>query len=148
MFHVYRVIYLLCTHYSYYQKFSFYSSPHSWPLSPFYPLLSFPSVSCLLLFGLFTCCGLYFFVFYIAQMSEIICYLSLTTWVISLSIICLRSIHAVTSGKVSYFLWLSRFHFVFRYISYLPYPIIKLFPHLGHCKICHDEHRVAHIFLN
>lgn len=106
---------LQCAHH---QKHFHHLSPYSWtPFShlcnthptPFLlvPITLFSISTCLFLFGLFIYCGLYFFVFYIAQMSEIMCYLSLTTWVISLSIICSRSIHAVTSGKVSYFLWLS-----------------------------------------
>ena len=49
-------------------------------------------------------CLLFSFVDYVPVKSEIIWYLSLTTWLISLSIMLSRSIHAVAKGRSSFFL--------------------------------------------
>ena len=47
-------------------------------------------------------CLLFSFVDYVPVKGEIIWYLALTAWLISLSIMLSSSIHAVTEGKVSF----------------------------------------------
>ena len=49
-------------------------------------------------------CLLFSFVDYVPVKGEITWYLSLTTWLISLSIMLSRSIHAVAKGISSFFL--------------------------------------------
>ena len=48
-------------------------------------------------------CLLFSFVDYVPVKGEIICYLSLTTWLISLSIMLSSFIHAVAKGRSSFF---------------------------------------------
>ena len=45
-----------------------------------------------------------YFVYYIPHINEITQYLSFSGWLVSLSIMLSRSIHAVTKGKVSFFM--------------------------------------------
>ena len=47
-------------------------------------------------------CSLVYFVHQIPLISEIICYLSFTNWLISFTIILSSSIHAVTKGRCSF----------------------------------------------
>ena len=54
--------------------------------------------------SLFIFCLLFSFVDYVPVKGEIIWYLSFTTWLISLSIMLSRSIHAVPKGRSSFFL--------------------------------------------
>ena len=63
------------------------------PLLPRFPSLWWPPHCCV--------CG---FQFYIPQMSEIIWFLALSDWLISLTIIFSRSIHIVANGSISSFL--------------------------------------------
>ena len=67
--------------------------PSHWPLSLFHVSMS-----------LVLCCLLVYFGHYIPFISEIMWYLSFTTWLISLSIMLSRSIHAVVKGRSSFFL--------------------------------------------
>ena len=75
------------------------------PAFPHYPLLlpsgHCQSVPCFHVSGsiLFVC-----FIHQVPLISEIIWYLSLTTWLISLSIILFSSIHALSKGRSSFFL--------------------------------------------
>ena len=56
-----------------------------------------------LLWQLFLFCLLVYFVHLIPHISKIIWYLSFSDWLISLSIILSRSIHAVTKDKISFY---------------------------------------------
>ena len=69
------------------------------PLSPLVTVLLFLISMSLVIFCLLDC-----FVDYVPVKGEIIWYLSLTTWLISLSIMLSRSIHAVAKGRSSFFL--------------------------------------------
>ena len=73
----------------------------------FYPLTTPARVVSLLSMSLSLQCLLVPFVHQISHMSEITWYLSFSNWLISLSIMFSRSIHAVTKGKTSLFLKLS-----------------------------------------
>ena len=98
----------LCTlPHAHHQKFSFYLSPYIWPPLPISPFPNLPtllvtstlfSVSMCSFCVLFVC--LLIFHIFIQYLSFFIC-------IISHSIIPSRSIHVVTSGKISYFLWLT-----------------------------------------
>ena len=73
------------------------------PLSPHHAPLAtatlFPTSMSLVVF-----CSLFSFVDYVPVKGEIIWYLSLTSWLISLSIMLSSSIHAVAKGISSFFL--------------------------------------------
>ena len=72
------------------------------PILPSSPAL-LPSDSCQSVFmSVFLFC---LFFHWIPHISEIIWYLSFSDWLISLSVIPSRSIHAATKGKISFFLW-------------------------------------------
>ena len=58
----------------------------------------------LCLWACFNFVSFIYFVLQIPHISEIMCYLSFSHWLISLSLILSRSIHAVTKGKISFFL--------------------------------------------
>ena len=81
---------------------------------------------------------LFLFVWFIdSHIHEIIWYLSFPFWLTALIVIPSRSIHAVTKGKISSFLWLRSIPFM--YGPYLLYPFIywwtlKLLPYLGYCE--------------
>ena len=73
------------------------------PLSP--PCSPLVTDSLLLIsMSLVIFCLLVCFVDYVPLIGEIIWYLSFTTWLISLSIMLSRSIHAVAKGRSSFFL--------------------------------------------
>ena len=88
-------------------------------------------------------------------MSGIIWYLSFSDWLILLSIMLFRSIHAVAKGKISFFSFLfffkwpnSMYHCV--NVAQFFYPLIYwgtlgLLPNLGYCKCCCNEYRGAYI---
>ena len=106
MFHAY-IIFLYTLQCVQHQKFSFYLSPYIWPPLPISPFPNLPtllvtstlfSVSMCSFCVLFVC--LLIFHIFIQYLSFFIC-------IISHSIIPSRSIHVVTSGKISYFLWLT-----------------------------------------
>ena len=76
-------------------------------LFPHYPLSPPPLVTIklfLISMSLVIFCLLFSFVDYVPIKGEIIWYLSLTAWLISLSIMLSSSIHAVTKGRSSFFL--------------------------------------------
>ena len=82
-------------------------SSSSW--KPFSPLLPPPSpLAIVRLFltsmSLVIFCFLFSSIYYVPVKDEIIWYLSLTTWLISLSIMLSSSIHAVAKGISSFFL--------------------------------------------
>ena len=75
-------------------------------------------------------------VFFFLQIGEIIHYLPISVWLISLSIIPSRSTHFVTNGKISFFFygWV-----IFHCVPPLLYLLIywwalRLFLYLGYCK--------------
>ena len=76
------------------------------PLSPLSPPHSFLAIVTLFLISmsLVIFCLLFSFVDYVPVKGEIIWYLSLTAWLISLSIMLSSSIHAVAMGISSFFL--------------------------------------------
>ena len=78
-----------------------------WPLMAPLPLVttSLFSMSMSLLFLVIFTSLLYFFL--IPHIIDIIQYLSLSFWLISLSIMPSKSIHVATDSKISFFLWLS-----------------------------------------
>lgn len=66
-------------------------------------------------------------------------------WLISLSILPLRSTHVVTNGKISCFLWLSSFHCI--NITHLPYLFIYWWTLMAEVKKrCYYEHWDTFIF--
>lgn len=72
-------------------------------------------------------------------------YLPFWEWLISLSIVSSRFLHAVTYGRISFFLRLNNIPFM--YILHFVYPLIcqwtlRLFPHLSSCEWCCHEHGV------
>ena len=77
-----------------------FSSHFPWPSLLATISLSSVSMGLFLLFFVFYSFGL---LFQSPHMSEIIQYLSLCVWLISLSLILSRSIHIVTNGKISFF---------------------------------------------
>ena len=82
-----------------------YSSSYN-PLSPLSPPHSLLAIVRLFLtsMSLVIFCLLFSFVDYVPVKGEIIWYLSLTAWIISLSIMLSSSIHAVAKGISSFFL--------------------------------------------
>ena len=107
----------------------FFSSPHS--PSPLATACLFSVYVILYLFYLHL-----FWLFildFTYKWSHNIC---LSVWLISLSIIPFTSIHVISNGKISFFLWLSNYSIV--YIPHL-YPLIYwwalgFLPYLGCCK--------------
>ena len=82
-----------------------------WRPFPYFPSLSSSPPSSLVTINLFFIsmslvifCLLVCFVDYVPLTGEIICYLSFTTWLISLIIMLSSSIHTVTKGRSSFFL--------------------------------------------
>ena len=67
-------------------------------------------------------------------------------WLISLSIIPSRFIHAVANGKISFLLWLSNIFHCIVYVPHLLYPFVYCWA-LGLLQCC-NEHRDAYIFWN
>ena len=65
------------------------------------------NLSTLLLMSLSLFCWLVHFVHYIPHISETIWYLSFSDWLLSLSIMLSRSIHAVANGKIPFLFFYS-----------------------------------------
>ena len=129
---IYLFIYILIFHYHLYP---FYLSPPESPQCCPYPwiLFTFCSISLPLvpsiavnLLSIYESVSILLwvqFIHWIPHMSEIIWYLSFLDWLISLSIMFSRSIHAVTKVKFPSFLWPSS-------IPWCKCPIVVLSTHL------------------
>ena len=88
----------MCHIYFLFNRFTFL---HLAPQPPF-PLTAVSLIYVSMLLFLF--CLLNYFVDYISHITAIIWYLSFSDWLIALSIIISRSIHAVTKGKIIFFI--------------------------------------------
>ena len=82
---------------------------------------SFPSVSCESVLCVYESVSILFLSFLLHQIlhiSEIIGYMSFSDWLISLSIIFSRSIHAVAKGKISFLFTAEQYSIVYMYHSF------------------------------
>ena len=110
------------------------------PLSPWQPQVYYPSPW----FSFLRRCSFVLDVRF--QLCDIIWYLSLSFWLISLSVRFSTSIHVAANGIM--YGWVV-FHCV--YVPHLPNPIIcwwifGLFPCLGYCEQCRNEHAGSCVF--
>ena len=88
-----------CVLYTFFLRIPPLISPLSSPLSPLVTIRLFFSSMSLVLF-----CSLVCFADQVLLISDIIWYLSLTAWLVSLSIMLSKSTHAVAKGRSSFFL--------------------------------------------
>lgn len=97
----------------------------------------FPPVQCLV--TTIHCLLLWVWLFYIPHTSEIIRYLSVSVWLISLTLMPLRSVHGVIHNRIFFFFManITLCAYVFMYIFFL-YALTlvdtRLLPCLGYCK--------------
>ena len=117
---MYNIVFcfLYTLQHDYHQKFSFHPSLYGWPPFTHFVLFPHPSPSgnhssVLYVFAFALFCFVFLF-FNHLHMSEIIWNLSFSVRLISLDIIPSSSIHVVTNGKISSFLWLV-FHMILHF---------------------------------
>ena len=138
---------------TYYPKSNDLLSPYVWHslyplLPPHLPSLWQSPYCCLWVFVSFSCSFICYFHLYISD-EWIIWFLTFYDWLILLSMIFSKSIHAVANGKISSFLMAEWYSIVYVYhIFFIQLSLKEQFISFHVLAIVNNEHRGAYVFVN